>query len=88
MSVRIIYRSNTEIQNAECALYFECFHYSRPPLWSSGQSFWLQIRRSRVQFPALPHFSLEVVSLERGPLSLARITEELLEWKGREAPSL
>ena len=29
----------------------------RPPLWSSGQSFWLQIQRSRVRFPALPDFS-------------------------------
>jgi hypothetical protein len=28
----------------------------RPPLLSSGQSFWLQIHRSRVRFPALPHF--------------------------------
>ena len=27
-----------------------------PPLWSSGQSFWLQIQRSRVRFPALPNF--------------------------------
>ena len=26
------------------------------PLWSSGQSFWLQIQRSRVLFPALPDF--------------------------------
>jgi hypothetical protein len=25
-----------------------------PPLWSSGQSFWLQIQRSRVRFPELP----------------------------------
>ena len=25
--------------------------------WSSGQSFWLQIQRSRVRFPALPDFS-------------------------------
>ena len=49
----------------------------RPPLWSSGQSFWLQIQRSRVRFPALP-----VVGLERGLLSLVsllRSTEELLE---------
>jgi hypothetical protein len=30
--------------------------YSGPPLWSSGQSFWLQIQRSRVRFPALLHF--------------------------------
>ena len=27
-----------------------------PPLWSSGQSLWLQIHRSRVRFPALPDF--------------------------------
>ena len=27
-----------------------------PPLWSSGRSFWLQIQRSRVRFPALPDF--------------------------------
>jgi hypothetical protein len=28
----------------------------RPPLWSSGQSFWLQIQSSQVRFPVLPHF--------------------------------
>jgi hypothetical protein len=27
-----------------------------PPLWSSGQSFWLQTQRSRVRFSALPDF--------------------------------
>ena len=27
-----------------------------PPLWSGGQSFWLQIQRSRVRFTALPDF--------------------------------
>jgi hypothetical protein len=27
-----------------------------PPLWSSGQSSWLQIQRSRVRFTALPDF--------------------------------
>jgi hypothetical protein len=26
----------------------------RPALWSSGQSYWLLIMRSRVQFPVLP----------------------------------
>ena len=30
--------------------------YKGPPLWSSGQSFWLQIQRSRARFPALPDF--------------------------------
>ena len=43
-----------------------------------GQSFWLQIQRSRVRFPALPDF-LSSRGLERGPLSLVRSIEELLE---------
>jgi hypothetical protein len=35
-----------------------CTEWNRvgPPLWSSGQSSWLQIHRSWVRFPALPHF--------------------------------
>ena len=33
-----------------------CMVNGRPPLWSSGQGFWLQIQRSRVRFPALPDF--------------------------------
>jgi hypothetical protein len=33
-----------------------CVSYQRPPLWSSGQSSWLQTQRSRVRFPTLPHF--------------------------------
>jgi hypothetical protein len=28
----------------------------RPPLWSSGQSFWLLTQGSRVRLPALPDF--------------------------------
>jgi hypothetical protein len=47
------------------------------PLWSSGQSSWLQIRRSRVRFRALQEKE-KVVSLERGALSLVSTTEELL----------
>jgi hypothetical protein len=50
------------------------------PLWSSGQSSWLEIQR--------PGFDTwhnqifwEVVGLERGPLSLVSTTEELLERK-------
>ena len=50
-----------------CGVFMYQFHKSlsinmermgrkRPPLWSSGQSFWLQIQRSRVRFPALPDF--------------------------------
>jgi hypothetical protein len=57
-----------------------CNVYAITFLWSSGQSSWLQIQRSRVRFPALPGFS-KVKDLERCPLSLVRIIEELLEWK-------
>jgi len=32
------------------------YDYIWSPLWSSGQSFWLQIQRSRVRSPALPDF--------------------------------
>jgi hypothetical protein len=32
------------------------YRLSRPPLWSSGQSFLLQIQRPRVRFPTLPDF--------------------------------
>ena len=35
---------------------FIIYGKKRPPLWSSGQSFWLQIQRSRVRSPALPDF--------------------------------
>jgi hypothetical protein len=48
----------------------------RPPLWSSGQSSWLQIRRFRVRFPGTTR--KKVVGLERGPLRLVSTTEELL----------
>ena len=37
-------------------IYCVCVCACRPPLWSSDQSFWLQIQRSRVRSPALPDF--------------------------------
>jgi hypothetical protein len=44
-----------------------------PPLWSSGQSFWLQI-----EFDSRPYqIFWQVGGLERGPLSLVITTEEL-----------
>jgi hypothetical protein len=52
--------------------------YSGPPLWSSGQSSWLQIRRSGFD---CRHYKKNVVGLERGPLSLVSTTEELLDRK-------
>jgi hypothetical protein len=36
--------------------YLEIESTHRPHLWSSGQSSWLQIHRSGVQFLALPDF--------------------------------
>jgi hypothetical protein len=53
----------------------------RPPLWSSGQSFWVQIQKSRVPIPGPYQIFWEVGGLERGPLNLVRTIEELLEWK-------
>jgi hypothetical protein len=54
------------------------FGLNRPPLWSSGESSWLQIQRSGFNFRSYKIF-IEVVGLERGQLSLVRIIEELLE---------
>jgi hypothetical protein len=49
----------------------------QPPLWSSGQSSWLQIRRSQVRFPELPHFFRSSGS-RTGPLSFVSTIEDLL----------
>jgi hypothetical protein len=51
-----------------------------PPLWSSGQSSWLQIQRSGFDSRRYQIF-WDVVGLERGPLSLVTTTEELLGRK-------
>jgi hypothetical protein len=53
-------------------------HLVQPPLWSSGQSSWLQIRRPGFDSR---HYKKKVVGLERGPLSLVTTTEELLDRK-------
>jgi hypothetical protein len=55
-----------------------CFPVVMPgaPLWSSGQSFRLQIQRSGFDSPRYQIF-WEVVGLQRGPLSLLSTTEEL-----------
>jgi hypothetical protein len=51
-----------------------------PPQWSSGQSSWLQIQSSGFDSRRYQVF-WEVVRLERGPLSRASATEELLGRK-------
>jgi hypothetical protein len=66
-------------------------HLSHPPSSDHLNKAWLgaqdrlcglvvrvPVYRSRVRFPALPNFFLEVVGLEWGPLSLMRTHEELL----------
>jgi hypothetical protein len=50
-----------------------------PPLWSSGQSSWLQIRMPG--FDSRLYQEKKVVGLERGPLSLVSTAEELLDRK-------
>jgi hypothetical protein len=52
----------------------------KPPLWSSGQSSWLQIQRFRFDSRRY-QIVREVVGLERGPLSLVSTIEELLGRK-------
>jgi hypothetical protein len=52
----------------------------RSPLWSSGQSSWLQIQRSEFDSRRYEIF-WEVVGLEQGPLILVSTIEELLERK-------
>jgi hypothetical protein len=51
----------------------------RPPLWSSGQSSWLQILRPG--FDSLHYQKKKVVGLKWDPLSLVSTTEKLLDRK-------
>jgi hypothetical protein len=58
------------------------FYWAVPPLWSSGQSSWLQIRSSG--FASLSYqIFWEVMGLERGPLSLKSTIDELSKRKSR-----
>ena len=50
-----VYNVKCEAVN-KCSLSHKNFCYLIYPLWSSGQSLWLQIQRSRVRFTALPDF--------------------------------
>jgi hypothetical protein len=52
-------RSNCVISDFSIQIFFlieTSFTTKGPPLWCSGHSSFLQIRRSRVRFPALPDF--------------------------------
>jgi hypothetical protein len=69
-----------KLANKRETQYYTVFKMAWPPLWSSGQSSWLQIQRSGFDSRSYQIF-WEVVGLERGPLSLVSTTEELLERK-------
>jgi hypothetical protein len=59
---------------------FSVIFRSWPPLWSCGQSSWLQIERSGFDSRRYQIF-LEVVCLVRGPFSLVSSIQELLGRK-------
>jgi hypothetical protein len=71
------YACNTRICTPNTERICICIMCIRPPLWSSGQSSWLQIQRSGFDSRRYQFFS-QVVGFERGPLSLVSTTEELL----------
>jgi hypothetical protein len=51
----VLFIDYVEIGSENIYIYIYIYIHG-PPLWSSGQSFWLQIQRSRVRFPELPDF--------------------------------
>jgi hypothetical protein len=61
-------------------LLITCFRYQGSPLWSSGQSSWLQIQRSGFISRRYQIF-WQVMGLEWGPLSLVSTTEGPFERK-------
>jgi hypothetical protein len=75
------YTTEMYCDSCEVRTEFICYvEESRPPLWSSGQSSWLQIQRSGNDCRRY-QILWEVVGLERGPLSLVSTIEELLGGK-------
>jgi hypothetical protein len=67
---KLIYFIGSRTRNLCC-----CLSTEGRPLWSSGQSPWLQIERSGFSSWGYRIF-LEIVGLERGPLSLVSTIEE------------
>jgi hypothetical protein len=75
------YRTEMYCASSEVRIEFICYvEKSRPPLWSGGQSSWLQIQRPGFYSRHYQNF-WEVVSMERGPLGLLSTIEELLGRK-------
>jgi hypothetical protein len=74
-SAKSVQHSFCEIKGQK--LFGRCRRVCGPPLWSSGQSSWLQIRRPGFDSR---HYQKNLMGLERGPLSLVS-TKELLDRK-------
>jgi predicted ferric reductase len=53
--IQILLYTKKSLKEVERGKMFEVNVY-RPPLWSSGQTSWLQTQRSRVRLPAQPDF--------------------------------
>jgi hypothetical protein len=89
-----IRKINTYLFNK--SYFFDCIGYRvskgktilsvkcRPPLWSSGQSSWLQNHRSEFGSRRYQIF-WELVGLERGPLSLVSTIVELFGRKSSDS---
>ena len=59
MIAQLVYRTGSMMRFSNpgrAKIFTVCCCDVGPPLLSSGQSFWLQIQRSRVRSPALPDF--------------------------------
>jgi hypothetical protein len=50
------YRTEMSCVSCEVRTEFIYIEKSRSPMWSSDQSSWLQVQRSRVRFQELPDF--------------------------------
>jgi hypothetical protein len=82
--LRLHHSGNTVLQRLHCTVddrknvvELRSKAAKEPPLWSSGQSSWLQIQRSGFDSRRYQIF-WEVVGLERSPLGLVSTVEELL----------
>jgi hypothetical protein len=76
-----VYVVSCPVQGFHVACYYQFSYFmflSGLPLWSSGQSSWLQIRRTGFDSR---HYQKKSSGPERGPLSLVSTTEELLDRK-------
>jgi hypothetical protein len=73
------FRETKALTSGELEIFYVTVVLRWPPLWFSGQSSWLQIRRPG--FDSRQYQKKKVLGLERGPPSLVSTTKELLDRK-------